>query len=120
MKKLIASVLSLAFVLALTCCAVKPDGKLTLEKVKELAEKGEELSWSDFEPYGCEDIGFGLYIYRYDIDEHYYLIIGGGSIQEPPQYIRLIYGINDIESIDDGGSIDIRAESVDDFIRGHK
>ena len=48
-----------------------------MEKVRELAEKGEELTWSDFEDYPYEDIGSGLYIYRYEIDESYYLLIGG-------------------------------------------
>lgn len=78
----------LVFVLILTCifsfmgCSKNENGHiegkaLTMEKVRELAEKGEELTWSDFEDYPYEDIGSGLYIYRYEIDESYYLLIGG-------------------------------------------
>ena len=64
--------------------------ELTIEKVKELAKKGDALSWSDFEPYRHIDIGSGLYIYYYEIDEKYCLVIGGGDIQDAPLYIRLV------------------------------
>lgn len=83
---------------------------LTLEKVRELSEKGEELSWSDFEQYPHEDIGSGLYIYRYDIDEHYYLLIGGGGPETTPAYLTLV------SKADDSVSIDIRTEDVAEFI----
>lgn len=62
--------------------------ELTLEKVKELAKKGDALSWSDFELYRHTDIGSGLYIYFYEIDENYCLVIGGGDTQADPLYIR--------------------------------
>lgn len=91
---------------------------LTLETVKELAQKGETLSWSDFEQYSHKDIGSGLYIYLYDIDENYCLVIGGGNTQSAPMYIRLVFRAADSEFIDDGEYIDIRTESIDDFING--
>ncbi len=85
--------------------------KLTLEKVKELAAKGEDLSWSDFEQYETKgDIGSGLYIFYYDIDENYYLLIGGGGKNIPPMYIHLC------SQADKSAFIDIRTESIDDFI----
>ena len=84
--------------------------ELTIELVKELAKKGDTLSWSDFEQYSYVDIGSGLYIHRYDIDENYYLLIGGGGIQASPIYIRLV------SKADDSEYIDIRTESVDAFI----
>lgn len=87
--------------------------QLTLEKVKELAEKGENLSWSDFERYkDGGNIGSGLYILFYDIDEHYYLLIGGIGEQAPPMYIYLR------SKTDDSVFIDIRTENIDDFING--
>ena len=63
---------------------------LTLEKLIELSKKGEELTWSDFNGYIGFDVGSGLYIMRYDIDEMFYVLVGGGSpLSEPPLYIRL-------------------------------
>ena len=91
---------------------------LTLAVVKQLSEKGEALSWSDFEQYEHNDIGSGLHIYRFDIDEKYCLIIGGGNTENPPMYIRLVCKAEDSEFIDDGEYIDIRTESIDDFING--
>ncbi|MBR6559491.1 MAG: hypothetical protein IKT70_10880 [Clostridia bacterium] len=63
---------------------------LTLEKLIELSKKGKELTWSDFDGYIGFDIGSGLFIMRYDIDEMFYVLVGGGSpLSEPPLYIRL-------------------------------
>ena len=90
--------------------------ELTLEKVKELAKKGDALSWSDFELYRHTDIGSGLYIYFYEIDENYCLVIGGGDTQADPLYIRLVLKPYDHEFSDDEAYIDIRTENVDDFI----
>ncbi len=97
------------------CSSFEPT-KLTLEIVKELAKKGEDLTWNDFEQYNYEDIGSGLYIYHYNIDENYCLMIGGGDIQSAPMYIRLVSKPNDSQFIDDGKYIDIRTENIDDFI----
>lgn len=122
MKKMTAFLLALTFMLAFAGCTVtEPQQKtLTLEKVKKLAEKGEDLSWNDFEQYDHEDVGSGLHIYRYDIDENYCLFIGGGSTQETPMYVQLVYRTNAEESFDTGAYIDIRTESIDNFINGFK
>ncbi|MBQ8835400.1 MAG: hypothetical protein IJ001_10850 [Oscillospiraceae bacterium] len=61
---------------------------LSLEKVVELAEKGENLGWEDFEGYASEEIGSGLYILRYEIDDVFHLRVGGVP-DEAPWYIRL-------------------------------
>lgn len=90
--------------------------ELTLEKVKELSKKGDALSWSDFELYRHTDIGSGLYIYFYEIDENYCLVIGGGDTQTAPLYMRLVLKPYDHEFLDDKPYIDIRTENVDDFI----
>jgi hypothetical protein len=84
--------------------------KLSLEKVIELSKKGKELSWKDFEKYDSIDIGSGLYIRRYDVDENYYLLIGGGSIDEKPMYIYLIKTNNS------DNYIDIRIDNISNFI----
>ena len=116
MKKIIALVLALTYTLVLVSCTsidnTQTDHQtLTIEKVKKLAEKGEDLTWSDSERYPSEDIGSGLCIYRYEIDRDYYLLIGGGSTELPPMYIRLV------SAKDRNSYIDIRTENIDDFIK---
>ncbi|MBE5966653.1 MAG: hypothetical protein E7255_06765 [Lachnospiraceae bacterium] len=64
--------------------------ELTLDDVIELAKKKDSLSWDDFEKYEGMEIGSGLYILCYDIDEDFYLLIGGGSKDAAPMYIRLV------------------------------
>ena len=83
--------------------------ELTLDKVIELAGKGEELTWSDFEQYKSKEIGSGLYILLYNIDENYYLLVGG-TPDKKPMYIRLV------SAQDETKYIDIRTESISDFI----
>lgn len=83
---------------------------LSLEKIIELSEKGEDLSWEDFEKYDSIEVGSGLYIRVYGIDEDYSLLVGGASIEEKPWYIRLAKTNN----LDD--YIDIRTDDINDFI----
>jgi len=84
--------------------------KLTLEKVKELSEKGDALTWSDFIIYDTDgDIGSGLYIYKYPINEEYYILVGGIP-EEFPYYVKLV-------EVNTNKSIDIRYEDIDEFIK---
>lgn len=91
----------------------EPDNEkinLTIERVIRLAEnKGEELTWSDFEMYTGKDIGSGLYIMNYEIDETFDLMVGGVPGTEP-MYIRLVTKTNR------DNYIDIRTEDVEKFI----
>lgn len=82
-------------------------GKLTLEKVQELAEKGDGLDWKDFEDYPYTDVGSGLYVYRYEIDETFALCVGGPSLDDKPSYVNLIAGEE---------QIDIRSGDLEDFV----
>ena len=50
MKKALAFLMSVALLVAPAGCAAE-HGQLTLERVEQLAEKGEALTWSDFEGY---------------------------------------------------------------------
>ena len=94
--------------------------QLSLAEVRQLAEKGEDLSWDDFGQYKHEDIGSGLHVFLYDIDENYCLLIGGGDTQSAPLYIRLVFKTRNSNFIDDGEYIDIRTESIEDFINSQK
>ncbi len=92
--------------------------RLNLATLKSLIElRGEDLSWSDFSPYESEDIGSGLYILRYTIDEFdgtLCLLIGGGSTEAPPMYIKL--AALDSDGFITGSSIDPRYDDIDAFI----
>lgn len=83
---------------------------LSLDRVMELSQKGNSLTWSDFEQYNSTDIGSGLYILRYDIDSEFYLLIGGGGREVPPMYVRLV------KTSDENDWIDIREGDVENFI----
>ena len=87
--------------------------KLTLDDVVLLSQKGDALTWSDFERYQGREIGSGLYIMRYEIDDLFDVLVGGYS-DETPWYIYLC--VNS-ESED---RIDIRTEDVSTFIEAHK
>ncbi|NBI11357.1 hypothetical protein D1641_15280 [Colidextribacter sp. OB.20] len=96
---------------------VKDDGvegrKLTLDDVVMLSQKGDALSWSDFERYQGWEIGSGLYIMRYEIDELFDVLVGGVP-DETPMYIALRVH----NEADD--SIDIRTEDVSTFVEAHR
>jgi beta-lactamase regulating signal transducer with metallopeptidase domain len=96
---------------------VKNDGienrKLTLDDVVMLSQKGDALTWSDFERYQGQDIGSGLYIMRYEIDELFDVLVGGFP-KKTPMYIYL--RVNN--EADD--RIDIRTENVSTFIETHR
>ena len=96
---------------------VKNDGmehrKLTLDDTVMLSQKKDALTWSDFERYQGQDIGSGLYIMRYKIDELFEVLVGGIPY-ETPMYIYL--RVNN--EADD--RIDIRTENVSAFIEAHR
>lgn len=87
--------------------------KLTLDDVIMLSRKGDALTWADFEPYQGQDIGSGLYIMRYEIDELFEVWVGGVPELEP-MYIYLMVN-NEAED-----RIDIRTEDVSGFIEAHR
>ena len=86
--------------------------KLTLEDVVTLSQKGDALTWSDFEGYEGRDIGSGLYIMCYQIDERFRVLVGGVPEVEP---MYIILEVNS-EAAD---GIDIRTEDVSAFIEAH-
>jgi len=87
---------------------------LSLNDVIILSQKGEELSWQDFDQYAYTETGSGLYIRLYEINPLFSLWIGGSGPTRKPIYIRLTVN-TEPESY-----IDIRTESVTDFISAHQ
>ncbi len=90
--------------------------KLTLDDVLRLKEeKGEALTWSDFEEFSCIETGSGLYIRLYEIDGMFSLAIGGGyPLDKAPMYIYLQANVRD------GARIDIRYEDPAAFIKQYR
>ena len=92
---------------------VSQDGRLTLDDVVTLSQKGDALTWSDFERYQGREVGSGLYIMRYEIDELFDVLVGGVP-DETPWYIYLRAN----NEADD--RIDIRTEDVSTFVEVHR
>lgn len=107
MKKLVV-VCMVLFIMAVPGCRQN----LTLDKVEELSQKGEALTWADFEDYPSVATGSGLYILVYDIDSEYSLWIGGAAPGEEPMYIHLVRNSGG----DHEEYIDIRTEDVSAFV----
>ena len=112
-----------------------PDGndafdgqKLTLDDVVMLSQKGDALSWSDFEGYQGQkigsglfegylgqEVGSGLYIMRYEIDEVFKVLVGGVPDEKPMYILLRNHNIN--------AWADLREDSVDlvkEFIEAYK
>lgn len=87
--------------------------KLTLDDMVMLSQEGDALTWSDFEPYQGQDVGSGLYIMRYEINELFDVLVGGVP-NETPWYIYLRVN-NEADDY-----IDIRTEDVSAFIEAHR
>ncbi len=87
---------------------------LTLEQVVTLAEKGEALSWDDFDGFSYIETGSGLYIRSYDIDERFYLSIGGFASSEKPIYFYL-----HARTMEEP-MIEIRYDDVQEFIEKYQ
>ncbi len=91
---------------------------LTIGILKELSEKGYDISWSDFENYENYKVSSeqsdGFAVYTYEVDNGKYVLEIGGRKSEPPYYIQL-------RSTDGKGkSVDVRYESIDDLVYGVK
>ncbi len=86
--------------------------RLSLNDVIMLSQKGQDLSWEDFESFYYIETGSGLYIHVYEINSLFSLWIGGIPNKEP----MYIYLRTNTEPED---YIDIRTEDVTDFISKH-
>lgn len=86
---------------------LKGTKEMTLDDVKELAKKGSQLDWSDFSDYKGRDIGTGINIWKFDIENGYALLVGGEPKRDP--YFILL-------SRNDEEGIDIRESDAEAFL----
>ena len=83
---------------------------LTINDVIILSQKGYNLTWSDFDPFQYTEIGSGLYIRAYEINDKFQLWIGGTNLENDPMYFYLVL------TEDSDIRIDIRDGGVMEFI----
>lgn len=89
-------------------------GRLSLNDVIMLSQKGKDLSWEDFEQFSYVETGSGLYIRVYKINPLFSLWIGGSNPDNEPMYISLRINTEPEDAID------IRTEDVAAFISKHR
>ena len=78
---------------------------ITVDDILGLSKKAEALTWSDFEKYEHTDVGSGLIVWEFNIkDDSSKLLIGGGSLEEEPVYIRL--------KMNNGTMLDVRKDDL--------
>ena len=81
--------------------------EMTLDDVIELAKKGNDLDWSDFEDYKCYDTTTCIRYWTFDLGDGFELEVGGPE-GEKPDFINLYYNSTQF--------CDVRTEDVSAFI----
>ena len=91
---------------------------LRMNELTELAKKGEALTLADLRDYVCQDIGGSIYILKYYMPEGYTLLVGSEPGTDKVYYMNLYRGNKggSGENYSPEESIDIRTESISDFI----
>ena len=89
----------------------KHNRKMTLVDVIDLARKGETLTWEDLEPFYGMDIGSGLFVMKYPINEEFELVATSGSMEGKPMRVMLVSGEDEI---------DIRTGDLMGFLESHQ
>lgn len=87
---------------------------LDMFEVVMLSLKGEHITWSDFFWLKGEDVGSGLYIMEYPINDSYCLRVSDSDhylyrLFSKPMRVRLV-------SLDDGTWIDLIADNLWEFL----
>lgn len=80
---------------------------MTVDDIIELSKKGDALISSDFAPFTGEDVGSGLNIMRYEIENKpgLCLLVGYDGITNKPLYVKIVD-----ETSAEERSVDIRSE----------
>jgi hypothetical protein len=95
---------------------VPDDGKMTRQKLLEFVKNyGEDMTWTDFEPYKHEDIGSGQDVWRidvYDGNEQTHTLLVCGLTEKKPSGVFLFKGTDTVNQ----ERIDIRYNDVYEFL----
>lgn len=115
MKRVFPFLLLCLFLCLMPGCSTAPNGteQLTVEAVRELAKKGEELAWSDLEPYYFyNEIGSspGNVVRFYTVEPCYFLTAGGDTREERPEDISFYRN-------DSPANFDFRTDDLDAFLK---
>ncbi len=92
--------------------AVDSRDRLSIENLIEILSSEDGVTWSDFENYRSEDIGSGLYILRFFLEDRGYLLTVSGVSTDPdaePQKLVLHYITADEELECEIGKDDLTA-----------
>lgn len=95
--------------------------RLSMDAVLMLAQKGSELTWTDFDRYACEPTGYHFealgdtpaVLRTYPIDKNYEVVIGGSSTDKVPEYIIL-------RNRDVNAWVDLRTQNAADFVEAYQ
>ena len=89
---------------------------ITPSDIIELSKKGMELTLFDLSSFICEDVGSGIYVFKYEIEDHsdYALYVGTDLNTEYPMYARLKYTTDDNKY--SNITIDIRSEEFQELL----
>ena len=93
--------------------------RLQLYDIQKLVtEKGEKLTWEDFEKYQYEEIGSGMYIRKYPVgsENEHILLIKGKDLSKEPEGIRLYLLGDGVLDIETDKNIDIRYDDLEQFL----
>lgn len=60
--------------------------KMTVDDINQLKSK-RDFSWDDFSIFEGEDIGSGLFVFKYEMDDGGYVLVSGSSLDQKPQTI---------------------------------
>ena len=91
--------------------------RMTLDDVLALSEKGMALTWEDLLRFEGEDIGSGLFVYRYPIDGTYCLEVRGSAREGAPASALLLHADEAGAFRPSAGySLDIRTDDVGAFL----
>lgn len=93
-KKRILFITFLGIVLVLNSCSNFSDSKrssskLTLDQV-QTSVREKTLNWDTFENYEHVDVGSGVYLWEYEVEDNHKLLIGGNDLKSSPTQVFLI------------------------------
>ena len=88
---IIAAILAVAVVAVcfLTGPKAEEGQDLVMEDVYRLAQRGDDLTWEDFEPYAWEEAKSERYARKYEIDEQFEVIVESYGPDYPPDSVHL-------------------------------